>query len=235
MKLRPSTKTLPLAAILFLWASAVNAEGWRWDLTPYIWATSLNGTQTVQGKPVDVDASFSDILDFIDYGLAARLEGRTDGWGFFGDIFHAKLSEETAFPATNITGEMRQTIIEGAVTFPFADDLEVYLGLRNQDVDFSLDVSAGNKRNSNNNWTDGMVGFIWKPIDTGRWTYWLRADAGAGDSDAVWLAATGVGYRFSETVSLALAYRHLDTEYENEGFGYDIVQSGLGLGLGFSW
>ena len=231
----PFKKALSAVSLLLLWSPAGQADGWRWNLTPYIWGTGLDGTQTVAGRPLEVDASFSDILDVLDYGLAARLDARTDGWGWFADGFHAKLGEETALPNVALSGEVRQTILEAGVTFPFADDLEVYGGLRNQDVDISLGLSGIGKANDDENWTDGMVGFIWTPVDTDKWLFWLRADAGAGDSDAVWLAATGVGYRFNERISLLLAYRHLDTEYKNGDFGWDIVQSGIGLGLGISW
>ena len=35
--------------------------GWTVRLTPYVWAPSLNGTQTVRGRTVDVDISFYDL------------------------------------------------------------------------------------------------------------------------------------------------------------------------------
>ena len=36
---------------------------WTFTLTPYFWATSLNGSTTVKGRTTDVDAGFFDILD----------------------------------------------------------------------------------------------------------------------------------------------------------------------------
>src|SRR3954468_12478437 len=35
--------------------------GWTVRLTPYVWAPSLNGSQTVRGRTVDVDVSFYDL------------------------------------------------------------------------------------------------------------------------------------------------------------------------------
>jgi hypothetical protein len=55
---------------------------WRFDLTPYAWLPSLNGSSTIKGHSADVDASF------------------------FGDIIHRKIPKElfglmTAFEACN--------------------------------------------------------------------------------------------------------------------------------------
>jgi hypothetical protein len=38
-------------------------ERWTFSLTPYLWATSLNGSTTVKGRTIDVDASFIDIVE----------------------------------------------------------------------------------------------------------------------------------------------------------------------------
>ena len=39
------------------------APGWTYRFTPYGWLTALNGTQTVRGRSVKVDASFIDIVE----------------------------------------------------------------------------------------------------------------------------------------------------------------------------
>jgi hypothetical protein len=38
------------------------ATGWTFRATPYAWLTSLNGSQTIRGRSMDVDASFVDIV-----------------------------------------------------------------------------------------------------------------------------------------------------------------------------
>ena len=37
--------------------------GWTFRFTPYGWLTALDGTQTVRGRSVKVDASFIDIVE----------------------------------------------------------------------------------------------------------------------------------------------------------------------------
>ena len=53
---------------------------WRFAFVPYIWITSMSGQLTVQGRTVDIDASFGDILDqsdslFAFMGILSATEG----------------------------------------------------------------------------------------------------------------------------------------------------------------
>src|SRR5215213_1739933 len=65
--------------------------GWTVRLTPYLWAPSLNGTQTVRGRTVDVDVSFYDlarkILEHGDtlIGAMGNVEARNGPFSFYAD------------------------------------------------------------------------------------------------------------------------------------------------------
>ena len=56
--------TMPIKAPI---APAPAIEAWTLSLTPYLWATSLNGSTTVKGRTADIDASFFDILDHTEF------------------------------------------------------------------------------------------------------------------------------------------------------------------------
>lgn len=69
---------------------------WTYSFTPYIWATSLNGSTTVKGRTTDIDASFFDILDHTQFPkglfqLAAFGEARYGRFGLLADIAYMKL------------------------------------------------------------------------------------------------------------------------------------------------
>src|SRR4029078_10259532 len=71
-------------------------QGWTYSLTPYFWATSLNGSTTVKGRTTDVDAGFFDILDHTQFPkglfqLAALGEARN---GRFGLLYESGLAEK---------------------------------------------------------------------------------------------------------------------------------------------
>jgi hypothetical protein len=68
---------------------------WTFTLTPYFWATSLNGSTTVKGRTTDVDAGFFDILDHTQFPkglfqLAALGEARNGRFGLLTDILYMK-------------------------------------------------------------------------------------------------------------------------------------------------
>src|SRR5215207_8595803 len=51
-------------------------SSWTFEFTPYAWATSLKGSQTVRGRTVDVDETFLDIVRHTSrrvWGSEARL------------------------------------------------------------------------------------------------------------------------------------------------------------------
>jgi hypothetical protein len=71
-------------------------DPWTFRVTPYAWATSLNGFTTVKGHTTDIDASFFDILDHTQFPkglfqLAAFGEARYDRFAVLTDIAYMKL------------------------------------------------------------------------------------------------------------------------------------------------
>ena len=77
-------------------APAPAIEVWTFSLTPYVWATSLNGSTTVKGRTADIDASFFDILDHTEFPkdlfqLAAFGEARYGRFGLLADLAYMKI------------------------------------------------------------------------------------------------------------------------------------------------
>ncbi len=224
-----------LLLMALILATPARAADWNYQLTPYLWASGLDGTQAIGGREFEVDASFSDLLEVLDVGFAARFEAQGPRWGWFGDIFYAKLSDDANLPAVALSGETKQTIAEAGVSYRLAERLKGLAGLRYQKSELELAASGIGARSTDESWIDGFVGLHWMPVNTGKWQAWLRGDIGAGDSDLVWFTGLGVGYRFNARFTGLLAYRYLDTDYERGGFKWDLVQSGLGLGLAINW
>ena len=77
---------------------AAIASPWTFRFTPYGWLTSLNGTQTVRGRSVDVSASFIDVIDATLgsggtlIGLMADFEVRNGPVSFLGDLVWTKIA-----------------------------------------------------------------------------------------------------------------------------------------------
>jgi hypothetical protein len=86
--LKPVYKAPPPAPVV--------VNPWRIDITPYGWMPSLNGSSTIKGRTVDVDASF--FGDLIHrkipselFGLMTSFEARNDRFAIIGDFTYLLL------------------------------------------------------------------------------------------------------------------------------------------------
>ncbi|NJL08550.1 MAG: hypothetical protein HC900_10035 [Methylacidiphilales bacterium] len=75
---------------------------WTITVTPYIWATSLNGSSTVKGRTTDIDATFIDIIDNskipVDLlELAGSAEFRKDRFAVLADVVYTKIRVTPGF------------------------------------------------------------------------------------------------------------------------------------------
>lgn len=67
-------------------------SGWTFSFAPYFWASGLSGDIQQFGLPaVDVDASFSDVFDRLDFAAMAIGEARYGPYSIFGDVLYTKL------------------------------------------------------------------------------------------------------------------------------------------------
>ena len=84
---------------------------WTFRVTPYAWATSLNGYTTVKGYTTDVDASFIDILNHTQFpkGLfevAAFGEARYGRFAVLSDIAYMKLGLGASLSTSRDAGRL---------------------------------------------------------------------------------------------------------------------------------
>ncbi len=112
-----------LVAIGAFTQAAQAQDNWKWRVAPYLWATSLQGrVATVPGvPPADVDASFSDILDNLDFAGMVVAHGRNGRWGITGDLQYVKLTAESGSLAPTFGKAVVK--IENTIVSLMADDL----------------------------------------------------------------------------------------------------------------
>jgi len=234
MTINRSIASLLLIASLASFSANSQAE-WNYQLTPYIWASSLEGTAAVAGREVDFKADFGDLVSALDTGGALHFEAKADTWGYFIDGNFVKLSADDLGLQGGIGVAVDQKIVEAGISYSMSGEFDIIAGGRYQKVDEDLKVPLLGTLNGGDSWVDGFIGAIWQPVNTDKWTLKLRGDIGSGDSDSIWQVGIGGGYRFNQTWSLLVAYRYLSTDFESDKFKWDVDQSGLGIGLGISW
>jgi hypothetical protein len=92
-------------------------SSWSFRFVPYGWLTSLNGTQTVRGRSVKVDASFIDIVEKSDtlVALMGTFEARHGPFALYSDLVWSKIGFEggdvrTRAPAPGVTGTLATSL-----------------------------------------------------------------------------------------------------------------------------
>ena len=147
-------------------------SGWTFSVAPYFWVAGLSGDVGSFGLPVaHVDASFSDILDHLDFGVMAIGEARYGPYSLFGDVMYTKISGQAGTPRGVLATDVEVSSetfagLLGAGYSIFEDSsarLDIVGGMRVWSVDNELSFSGGLldgvSRSDDATWVDGLIGF----------------------------------------------------------------------------
>lgn len=223
----------------------------QWSFTPYVWATAMEGSATVKGNKANIDLSFGDILDHLDFGLQGHFEGQTADDSIFADLFYASLSaEDDLAPGVEADVDQEMWILELGGGLVLGDPppaegpearrrIEAIGGLRYWRVDADLDVTGVASASGDEEWLDPFVGLralfpVGEHADIS-----LRGDLGGfgvGSQSSYNLVATLLVDVF-ENGRLAVGYRVLDADYDDgdgaDEFEFDARLKGPFVGLTF--
>jgi opacity protein-like surface antigen len=237
-------------------ATAPAQPGWSLDFTPYLWGAAMEGSVGAGALPtINIDMSFSDILDHLDAGLMGAFEARKGRWGILLDAIYMKIEDSATatrtgagpIGATASAGallEVRQTTYAAAVAYRLTEGrapLDVVGGVRylrieaEARIDGSFFAQSGSvQRSAEKSWADPYVGLRLQQPFAERWTLAAYGDIGGFgvNSDFTWQALLGVEYEFSKTIAAKAGYRYIDVDYDKDGFAFDMAYSGLYFGLG---
>jgi hypothetical protein len=211
------------------WAENSGSKNWNYTIGPYfLWALGLDGEVTVKGTTADVDFSFGDILDELDFMFDFHFEAHnTNGWGYILEPTFIQLESEATGPTGgDISSETDIVMFEGLVVNRFGSEkrpFELLWGARYMSISTDLDFPILPTIDAEQSWTDGVVGMRFRPELSERWDLSLRGDIGAGGSDLTWNAAAILSVQMSQRTSFHFGYRYMDVDYE-DGDGSDLFQ-----------
>lgn len=229
---------------------AKSADAWQYELTPYLWASRMDGNVKAGPLPkTSVDMKFSDILDSLDAGFMTAFEARKGRWGLLFDGIYMKVSDSARVSQAGQTVdgelELKQTMLAGAVAYRAmqgAVPLDLIGGLRYNKIDADAKIDASLfgqvgtvKRTGDRNWTDPYIGLrTMYPVGE-KWKAVGYVDVGGFGvgSDFTWQGSVGLDYAYSKSVKAKFGYRYLKVDYDKDGFRYDMANDGLYLGAGF--
>lgn len=167
------------------------ANNWQFEVSPYLWATNMNGDIQVAEQRAHVSERFSDILKHLDIAGMLWLGAKKDKVGLFANAIYAKVSDNANLMADDTPISLKATNQMGFFTVGtsyavyqkrYAKDkalsLDPYIGLRytiNHTTLKVLDPSASAK--SNQNWLDPIIGLGFL-ASYNNWRFFFAADIG---------------------------------------------------------
>ncbi len=251
-KVRKVTIALTVLAVGLICSSAYGQEkmtasdDWEIRLVPYVWFLSIDAEGTVGGNlsslSADVDLSFGDIMDFIDFGAMGRVEAWKGKWGLTFDGLFMNLSADKSFRGSqipvgvNLDVDARLHSADFGLAYRLFEQrfgnenkqslaFEPYGGLRyaylREKIDLTVDIpgvgSAGRTLGTSEDWVEPFVGgrVIWGLND--KLAINIAGDAGGfgigSASDLTWQIKGSVDYKLSENMTLNAGYRYLELDY----------------------
>jgi hypothetical protein len=217
-------------------------------LTGYLFASALDGRSSLTpGLPAaDIDLSFGDVLENLDFGLMTAVELRQGRWSFVGDVLYSKLSPGGTLPgpaAAPVDLEQKNLTLQGSVLYRVQDSATVNVdlgaGLRYWSVDSEASIGPVGPASASlahkESWLDPVVIARMKAELDESWSVTVAGDLGGSGSGATltWQLLGTVNYQMSDRLSLRGGYRVLSVDYEDDGYVYDVVMRGPVLGLAY--
>ncbi len=229
-------------------------DQWHFDIAPNFWATGVQGELTVAGlPPVTVDASFSDILENVDIGLAARFEARKNRFGFGTDLVWMNLGATAVdTQLVDLTVDFRQLVVEGIGFYRVASGgradnpayLDVLAGVRyiTSRTRFKGETAGGAAYGTDfqdTDWVDALAGVKFHAPLGSKVSFLGRADVAGFGSNVTWNLEGDLAFLASPHWTIGAGFRYMDIDYDGgEGIErrqMDLAYGGPRVWCAYSW
>lgn len=245
--------TILSCVVLSISASGVAAEtegasDWRFQLTPYVWMSGLQGDvgRLANGAPIEVDLSFQDVLEDLD--IAGMLYGsaRSGDWALFLDATYVSSSSTEAlggilFDSAKVESDTTTLALAVGRVFARSEGMSAtaYVGARAWWLDNTIEVRAAgggvSRESSSESWVDPLIGVTGQYMPNETWTLTGALEIGGFGvgADFGWSALAAATYKVSDQFGVSVGWRHLEVDYDTGGTLYDVRQTGPLLGATF--
>ena len=215
-------------------------DDWEVTITPYVWATGLTlDVDTPQGEQVELDDSFTDILDNLKFTGMGALEARRGRFILLSDLIFLSTgsSEEGDFGPglVEVDGDTRTIISTNMVGYRVVDQgavtVDLLAGARISSLKVELEL-GGPLQTVEREVSETKVG----PVIASRvrvplgdkWAAALYGDVGGFGvtSDLSWQLLGTIQYEISSHWSAGAGWRYFTAEKDKDGFDVDMTMSG---------
>jgi opacity protein-like surface antigen len=223
-------------------------SAWTFTIAPYLWMAGMTGTVAQFGAPpIEVDASFSDILENLDIGAMVVGEARNGRFGIAFDFQYVHLSATADTPfgllanQVEVTSQTLTTLLaaEYRVVETATASVDLMAGGRLWWVETDIDPQGGPADplffTDGDTWVDPIIGAKARVDLSERFyfTTWGMIGGFGVSSEFTWDVMAALGYEVTDKISMVGGYRALGVDYSNGAFVFDVVQHGPILGAVF--
>lgn len=235
-------------------AKPIASSNWQFMIAPYLWFAGIEGDQGIGGNEFEIDVSFGDIWDVLDFAFQIHAEAMKDKYFFFIDETYLKLSTDKEInpgpllPAgADLELSLKQNLLELGGGYRIAEGTEypIYLdllgGIRWFYIDTELEINAADADDTEQ-WVDFILGARAIAYLTDSLFATVRTDFGGFgldfSSDFSWNFIVNLGWDSGwHGVTPIIGWRTLYVDYEDgsgsDQFLYDVWQNGIQAGVGF--
>lgn len=228
----------------------------EFKLSPYAWFIGMNGTLGARGRTTDVDFSFSDVREHINFaGMMATEVTFNNRYGIAADINIADLGDQKAHNGVSLSGETRLILSDVAAFYRLVSrpigkedsslmNIDLLAGIRIWDVGLELNLDTpymgSHRLYRSRDWIDPFVGLRAQFLMNDRWSLIFQGSVGGGgDTSSTWDASARIGWKIGRNTDLLLGYRAVGVNREEGKWGeaghfiFDTTVHGPMLGLVF--
>jgi len=225
-------------------------EGWRIEVTPYLWLVGMNGDLTVNGQKIHFDRSTSDVISDSRLAGSALSVVQYDRFLFWGQVDYYDISTSKMDVKDRPQGGRLDTkIVLGEAALGYQIDgwkegqvFDLLLGVRATHLSHDLEVyGRGSFQNDSNVYDPILVVRPYLPLFPskikGLALNPTLAVGGGGDSDFIYELYVQLQYRISERIISRLGYRTVGYQVsgDHNDNELDARMAGLMLGLGVTF
>lgn len=232
-------------------APALAARGdehaWRFQLTPYVWALSVDGTVSTGHaalRKASIDQSFGDILRNLNGAFFLQGSARRGRFVVLGDLSWSSSSDSgnvgSPLGKLRLKGRLRQFSTTVSAGYSIVQEprgaLDAAAGLRAWNVKATIKApQLGIGENRTESWIDPVVALRGRLALAPDWSLIASGDIGGAGvgSRLTWQLTGSANYSVSESIFLSLGYRHLYLDYSSGGTRVRANYSGPVLGATF--
>jgi hypothetical protein len=227
-------------------SSAPSTEGWRFQLTPYLWGSGFNGRVGIGDRQAAVDASFSDLVEELDFGFMGVFEARRNRLVTATDLVYFNLSTEEATPGplfSSVNATQKTLVVNPGAGYRIAGSdaafVDVIGGIRfwrlKTELELRPGVLPGADREAKRDWVDGVFAVRGKWKLSPAWYISGKGDIGGGGSNLTYQFFGVAGASIADKVDIAFGYRRLNVNYNKDNVLFDTKMEGPVVGVVFKF